>query len=612
MRNFAKEKTMKQIGGIVIMSVLAISLSFGTVLAKNVKTYPKLTGEEGIPCTGGVPYLGGRQSPGDQIGTTWYDIQFLCGGGGSGGQRIIVDSKGQAHIDWMKMDAAASVRFCAWNARFVNGSYFGETQASQPWSGYVQIDVTRDTNPDNQRSVIAYHWQSQSWIDIDAGNLWGSWPNDPKTPGVVDHIWVAIAVASNNNIVMATGDYDSSVQHLYLTTNLGETWTHLFDTDSTVSLSQFLRASRNSGSHKMVYSWVQSIALEYGGFLISQVANDVCYRLSTDNGLTWGSPVNITNYLPPGMMVNGDSTPWALSHVNGVFDNNDNLHLAWGAHLGWVEDDTLYYYERAKVFHWDEVSGTVSTVNSPSIYYPEPGGWWLQRSVYNPGGEPGAWRIQADQPQLVVGNGDTLYCLWHGNDDTTDVSAAGYVNGEIYGAYSTDNGLTWSNYVNLTNTRSPGAPAGACMDEDYMTANPFVVNDSIFITYVEDKDAGAYPNSEGVATENPVRCWVFPESLIVYGIEEHITQQPQFAYVKLFPNPSAYNSVIDYTMTKSGSVSIKLFDVAGRFTKNLYTGYKDVGIYTLNVLTHDLANGTYFVILETSTGRASQTLLVVH
>jgi hypothetical protein len=61
-------------------------------------------------------------SPGDIIGYTAYDYQ-----GRPFGQRLYVDDYNQAHIDWMKMDAAQSVRFCAWNARFTDDTYFGET-----------------------------------------------------------------------------------------------------------------------------------------------------------------------------------------------------------------------------------------------------------------------------------------------------------------------------------------------------------------------------------------------------------------------------------------------------------------------------------------------------
>jgi hypothetical protein len=242
--------------------------------------------------------------------------------------------------------------------------------------------------------MIVYHYEALSYIDIDSGNLWGSWPHDPRTPGDVDWEWPYATIASNNNVILVTGDYNADIHHYYVTTDEGNTWTYLGvigSPDSCITLSQFVRASRNPGSHKIVHAWTQSIALEYAGYTISTYANNVHYQLSTDDGVTWGMPVRVTNYTPPITMANGDSTPWAFCHVNAVFDNNDNLHIAWGAHLGWVQNDTIYYGERAKIFHWDEVSNTVSTVNSPSTYYPEPEGWWLQRSLYTPVGEPGAW-----------------------------------------------------------------------------------------------------------------------------------------------------------------------------------------------------------------------------
>ena len=128
------------------------------------------------------------QSPGDSIGTTAWELQI----NGSIGQRIMVDDYGQVHLNWTKMDTAQTARYCAWNGRFTDGSYYGETQASTGWSGYVQLDITRDVNPDNQRSVIAYYYNDgsgpKSWIDIDGGNLWGAWPQDPKSTGYDDYI----------------------------------------------------------------------------------------------------------------------------------------------------------------------------------------------------------------------------------------------------------------------------------------------------------------------------------------------------------------------------------------------------------------------------------------
>jgi hypothetical protein len=463
----------------------------------------------------------------------------------------------------MKRDAAGSVRFCAWNARFANGDWFGETQAAPDWSGFVQIDVSRDANPDSQRSVICYHYNGLSYIDIDAGNLYAWWPHDPKTPEYDGYLWPVITVASNNNILMATGDINNwGMVHLFLTTDEGVTWTLIADFDSSTA-SHFLRASRNLSSHKVAFVRALSIS---DTIARGQFDQNVWYMLSTDDGVTWGPEINVTNYQP----LDSVRAYWDL-HAN--FDIDDNLHIVWGGRR--VVNGA--YYQASKIFHWDEVNDTITVVSSPSIYYNDPGGWWI---TTDSGGDPGAWRMPADQPQLIVDPATGwLYCLWHGNDDYTDTSAAGYFNGEFYGSYSSDNGITWSEYVNLTNTRSPGAPAGECMDEDYMTANPFIVNDSIFVTYIEDKDAGSAPHNEGVETENPVRCWVFHKGLIS-GITEEKSMKPEYSapILEVYPNPfhdkvSIVLRAESKQVTTLGSMPyapcINIYDALGKFVKNL-------------------------------------------
>ncbi|HEC79004.1 MAG TPA: T9SS type A sorting domain-containing protein, partial [candidate division WOR-3 bacterium] len=189
-------------------------------------------------------------------------------------------------------------------------------------------------------------------------------------------------------------------------------------------------------------------------------------------------------------------------------------------------------------------------------------------------------------------------------------SAAGYFNGEFYGAKSTDGGATWTDYTNLTNTRTPGGANGACDDEDYMTAYPWVVNDSIFVTYVEDKDAGSTPHGEGALTENPVRCWVFPTSMI--GVEEQNTELPGATTIAITPNPVGRVGVLSYALARAGEVNLRLYDASGRLVKSLAQGYQGAGSYTVRLSTAGLANGTYFVVLDTPSRRVSESLIIVH
>ncbi|MBN2620950.1 T9SS type A sorting domain-containing protein [candidate division WOR-3 bacterium] len=589
--------THKTVWSIILMVALIAAFGYATQAAKaDLEPCRGIVGNEQLSCRSVIPYIGGR-GPGDQVGTTAYDYQA----NGAYGQRILVDDYAQAHIDWMWQDyPGQNQRYCAWNARFTDGSYYGEAQGSPSWSGYVQLDITQDANPDDQRTAIAYHFDPgsgyYSWVDIDQGNCYGSWPNNPVSPQVADRIWPYVAVASNNNIILEThGQPVPGDNHIYayLTTDQGSSWSSIFSVDSCAAISQFTRASRNAGSQKVVMCWTMFITDTIAS---GQLDNNVWYMLSTDNGVNWTSPTNLTNYQP------SDSVR-AYTDVNAVFDANDDLHIAWTGRR--VTDN---YYEASKIFHWDEISSNITVVNSPSTYYSEPGGWWIETAT---GGDYGGWRLPADHPQLIVDpSNNDLLCMWLGNDDYTDASAGGYVNGEFYGSTSHDNGASWSNYVNLTNTHSPGAGAGACDDEDYGTACPYVANDSVFITYVEDKDAGGIPQTEGVLTENPVRCWLVHKSYFE-GVEEQNATSVN-AVLSLAPNPAAAGSSIEYTIGTPGNIQLELFDAAGRSVRILDSGYQNAGVHSVPINTRDLSNGSYFVVLETPSGRYAENLIVIH
>ena len=508
-------------------------------------------------CFAGVVILWGQQSPGDIIGHTAYDLQSS----GSFGQRLMVDGYSQAHIVWMYQDyPGQSQRYIAWNARFSNGTYYGETQITPSWSGYAQVDITRDSILDDQRSVVTYHYDAGSgytcWIDIDQGNLWGAWPNNPSSILVPDRLWGRICVAYNNNILMTTGDYNANEHHLFLTADEGSNWTPVMSFDSAATLSHHVRASHTGTSNKVVFAHTKFIN---DSIACGQLDNDVCYIESTDGGITWSAYTNITQYQPYPL----DSVR-ACCGVNAVYDHNDNLHIAWqGRYI-----DSTAYYQKSKVFHWDEVHDTITVINSPSRYYNEPGGWWLEGSI----GSFGAWRLPADEPQLVVDHATGwLYCLWHGNDDTTDVSAGGFFNGELYASYSTDGGLTWADYVNLTNTRTPGGNPGYCHDEDYMTACPYERNDSLWLTYIEDKDAGSYPGGEGTITENPVRCWVLSKTL-----EGGIARQEDLQVSRNDRGASMFSGPLILPEGKT----CRVFDITGR---QIHTLDPAPGIYFIQI-----------------------------
>jgi hypothetical protein len=135
----------------IVVSYIIICMTFvfanGPRKASH-KPLPKLSGDEKINCNKAnitYPNMLSHRMEEVIIGTTAHDFQAS----GGFGQRITLDSYLQAHINWMWMDMDQTYRSCAWNARRSDSSYYGETQASPSWSGYVQLDVTRDVDPND-------------------------------------------------------------------------------------------------------------------------------------------------------------------------------------------------------------------------------------------------------------------------------------------------------------------------------------------------------------------------------------------------------------------------------------------------------------------------------
>ncbi|MCK4656072.1 MAG: hypothetical protein KAT85_03550, partial [candidate division Zixibacteria bacterium] len=89
-------------------------------------------------------------------------------------------------------------------------------------------------------------------------------------------------------------------------------------------------------------------------------------------------------------------------------------------------------------------------------------------------------------------------------DTNADCSFANFANGDVLLTASTDGGKTWGEAVNLTNTNSDGCVAGDCESEHWPSMAKYSTG-VVHIRYIEDKDAGGYPLTEGDTTCNPVR-----------------------------------------------------------------------------------------------------------
>jgi hypothetical protein len=213
---------------------------------------------------------------------------------------------------------------------------------------------------------------------------------------------------------------------------------------------------------------------------------EIFYVESTVDGSDWLSgtmnPIKITNY--------GDDE-WHFyvpyyTELAAVYDYDDNLHIFWTASrpsgLG----------EMVTLFHWSQSTG-IRQVTDQNSCTADMGDWNYVFAKFTCGVE--------SNPQSPYYN--YLYLVYT-RFENNDTSAGGFANGDLYLKPSSNGGLTWGPEENLTNTKTPGCLPGDCKSEHWGSVTESI-DDTIYVQYIMDLDAGGVPRGEGSFTNNPVR-----------------------------------------------------------------------------------------------------------
>ncbi|MCP4633653.1 MAG: T9SS type A sorting domain-containing protein [candidate division Zixibacteria bacterium] len=539
--------------------------------------YPRLD----IP---GIPYTGGDvTSPGVLLGTTWYDYQV----NGSTGNRIAGHECG-VHICWMNMVEQLGTRQIYYNFIDDTGTpAFGDVGtpvSSGTRDGYTTMDVDSEG-----KALIAYHdalneatYQCKVAVDAGCGfNLFTTFDIPSVYPGQGRFIWPYIAYdyqgryQVTNSEWMATGGDPMSVGHSY-SSDQGANWSdlQLYDDEEIMCISGMISASHVDDKVVIVYTK----PIDDGGEP-TQYNNDVIY-VESEDGSTWdyGNAVNITNYIY-------EDTIRAYTDVDAIYDYDGDLHIIWNAPGYFAEDGTITV-DACFLYHWSEATGITMIYDA-----------WFPSF-------PGAWNRSASKMSIAAGANGILYALWtHFSDE--DVSAGGFSNGELYLSISYDDGETWDEPVNLTNSGTPDCLSGEC-ESDHWSSLAESVDDELHITYVEDKDAGGIVQTEGVWTENPIRYLSYPA---ITSVEDDAAVPSVFQLNQNFPNPFNASTVISFELKEAVELKLDIFNVLGEKMATLAEGNFRRGEHTVSWDASKYASGIYFYKL--SAGEISETKRMV-
>ena len=109
--------------------------------------------------------------------------------------------------------------------------------------------------------------------------------------------------------------------------------------------------------------------------------------------------------------------------------------------------------------------------------------------------------------------------------------------------------------------------------------------------------------------------WIFRNDLLTsVGLEPVF---PSLSLGQNYPNPFNPATTISYRLAASAVVRLGIYDVTGRLVCMLKDGVREgAGAYTMtwhgrNSLGHDVASGTYFYKLETDSGQATRSLVLI-
>ncbi len=586
------------------------------------------------------------------LGTTWYDYQHVC----TVGRTAYMDKLGNMTFCWMNgLEAEALNRHVYYNyCRPSTGFLWPDIgfQVDMAYrAGYSTCSNILDGNV-----ALAFHQQQnegdllQTAFAYDFWDGFGLQITSIDNPAWGEVIWPKLTICNQNYIHVVSCENNDHLEGGRIAYTRSEDRGCLFCEwiviDTLQTISPDIAASPVSHKVGIAYTktsfyvppdppWWQSWFIP--------LTSDV-YLVESEDAVTWdfSAKQNITNIIladachyPDTTWANGD-TLRAYCDVSLLYDQNDHAHLAFTSRGFWqdarraVLPDSFFIVNTSRdasmIWHWSEEHDTLTVVAD---------GWY---DVGDPDAEfyayrgSGAWRSTVDRPSLGLDpETGCLYCVYvrcaQGDTSGGENPSHGWANGEIYCSVSTDGGLNWSEGTNLTNTPSPNCTPGNCFDEDY-PSQTLLVNDTLHIIYVEDKDAGGVVMTspqEGTWTENPVKYLKVPADLVPPGppyvpnfyfhvgpvggtaIEEPCRTSgvvpKTYTLHQNYPNPFNASTEIRYQIPEDGHVTLKIFNTLGQELRILLDVHQKAGEYGVlwdgrDARGREVASGLYFCRLR--------------
>ncbi|MBK6764859.1 MAG: T9SS type A sorting domain-containing protein [bacterium] len=580
-------------------------------------------------------------------GTTYYDYQH----NGTAGKMVSVDELGFVHLSWTNGENFNSSdrhtyynvwdptteQFTITNGRIdvvSRGGYVcGALQPDGFYFPAFHEEISTGATAHAAASIDliagagAFNTVEPEYLVENGAELEIIWPKIARSPNGKLHV-----VSTENPLSGNAGDpqriyYSRGIpQYNELGFGINIVWEPVTgglqysELDTVMVISPDVACSRHSD--RVVIAWSKSrddLTADP-----TQYNNDIVYIVSEDGGLNWSEEVNITNFIYEDVdCASGDTlicdadTFRAYTDMSVVLDENDNIHFAFMTMNYYALEGTISRYA-GQIWHWGSDYGYMSPIMALENSYLDTN--WAD--------DLGDWQRALQRPNLSV---DTetghLYCAFV-LADTANYSNIGIPMQDIWIAKSTNNGVSWSMAVNVTNTNTGQlVPVGESAHERDATLAETVTtyNGERYrhLSYVFDLDAGGAvgDNPTGSPTLNPVhyqRILVsdIPEEPLwnnqypAFHVDSTDIPQPvstperpalpeQFTLYQNYPNPFNPSTAIQFDLARAAVVTLKVFNVLGEEVATLLDHAPlNAGAQIVNFDAGRLASGVYMYQLD--------------
>jgi choice-of-anchor B domain-containing protein len=178
-------------------------------------------------------------------------------------------------------------------------------------------------------------------------------------------------------------------------------------------------------------------------------------------------------------------------------------------------------------------------------------------------------------------------------------------NVEVYGDYAIAAHYTAG--VRVVNINNPAVPVEDAWYDTYPANNNFTYN-GCWGVYM-------FPSGKIAASDRQTGLYVLKTTFpIITGVQGNTNEVPaEYILSQNYPNPFNPSTKINFSIPKSSSVSLKVFDVSGKEVATVVNDRRDAGSYevTFDAGLYGLTSGVYFYRLITNDFSETKRMVIV-